>query len=93
MSEYNAERFIAQNTSNRSDPIAIDSSGDPAPGSQFAVVDPATGKTEGVANRGTAETIARRRGHHVLIRGTGTYDPMGAPTRRSLNRRPPKPRN
>ena len=89
MSEQNAERFISQNTRDRRDPIVIDSSEDAASGSEYAVVDPATGKTEGVSNRATAEAIAKRRGHHVLIRGTGTYDPMGPPARKSLRHRRP----
>lgn len=88
MSDYDAKRFIAENTSDR----RTDTSEDPAPQSVWAVIDMDTLKTEGVSNSATAHALAHSRGHMVLDRGTGrvytprvpivrTGNPYGLPKR------------
>ena len=78
-----------ENTSNRR-VVTPDTTEDPAPLSEYAVIDPETNKTEGVANRRTAEEIATRRGHHVLIRNQGTYIPGAPKANKDLNIRKKK---
>lgn len=73
MSANDAERFIAENTNDRRD--------DPFPHTEFAVLNPETGETEGVSNFRTAQEIAARRGHKVVDRSTGRVYPGANPIR------------
>jgi hypothetical protein len=84
MSEYDAKRFIANNTSDRR-VITPDTSEDPAPLSEYAVIDPVTYKTDGAHNQKSAEFLAIQRGHHVLIRNKGTYIPGAPPSQKRPN--------